>query len=63
MKKIISIAVCLFSISKNIDIFDKSEFDSQTDGIECAVLLSGHYKIKDDVATATIVEDKGSITG
>ena len=49
--------VCLFSLSKNIEIYDESEFDLQTDGIECAALLIGHYKIKDDIATVTIVED------
>jgi len=49
--------VCLFSANKNILIYDKSEFDLQTDGIECAVLLMGHYKINNDVATVTIVED------
>lgn len=49
--------VCLFSLSKNILIYDKSEYDLSTDGVDCMVLLMGHYKIKDDVATVTIVED------
>ncbi len=48
---------CLFSASKQILIYDKAEFDLQTDGIECAALLIGHYKIKDGVATVTIAED------
>ena len=43
--------------SKNIEIYDKSEYDLTTGDIVCPALLIGHYKIKDDVATVTIVED------
>ncbi len=54
--KIIDI-VCMFTLSKNIMIYDKSEYDLTTGDIVCPALLIGHYKIKDDVATVTIVED------
>lgn len=49
--------VCMFTLSKNIEIYDKSEYDLTTGDIVCPALLIGHYKIKDDVATVTIVED------
>lgn len=49
--------VCMFSLSKHIEIYDKSKFDP-TDGIDLSTaLLVGHYKIKDNIATVTIVKD------
>ena len=49
--------VCLFSLSKNIEIYNKSEYNSSTGDVVCTPLLLGHYKINGDVATVTIVED------
>ena len=50
--------VCMYTASKNIEIYDKLEYDSTTiDGIVCEPLIIGHYEIKDDIAVVTIFED------
>ena len=49
--------VCLFSLFKNIEIYDKSEYDATTcDDIRIPLII-GSYVIKDDVATVTIIQD------
>lgn len=49
--------VCQFTLSKNIEIYDKEKYNEATGYIECTALLIGYYELKDDVATVTIVED------
>ncbi len=49
--------VCLYSLSKNIEIYDKSEYNLTADDVVCAALLIGHYELNNNVATITIVED------
>ncbi len=49
--------VCLFSLSKNIEIYSKSDYNSTAGDVICTALLIGHYELKDNVATVTIVED------
>lgn len=49
--------ICLFSLSKNIEIYDKSNYGSTDSDEVCKALLIGHYEIKDNVAKVTIIED------
>lgn len=49
--------VCLFSLSKNIEIYDKMEYNSKVGDEVCEALLVGHYELKDGIATITIIED------
>lgn len=49
--------VCMFSLFKNIEIYDKSEYDSTTCDDIRTPLLIGSYSIKGDVATVTIIQD------
>lgn len=50
--------VCLFSLSKHIEIYDKATFDLNSEYIGGdSALIVGHYKLKDDIATVTIVKD------
>ncbi|MBQ7778905.1 MAG: hypothetical protein IJ404_00275 [Clostridia bacterium] len=49
--------ICLFSLSKNIEVYDKSNYSSTDSNEVCKALLIGHYEVKDDVAKVTIIED------
>ena len=55
-KEVIDI-VCMFSLSKNIEIYDKLKYNSTTGDDVCDALLIGHYEIEGNVAKVTIVED------
>lgn len=49
--------VCLFTLSKTIEIFDKEQFEARSGDEVCEPLLVGGYTIKDDVATVKILKD------
>ena len=49
--------VCKFTLYKNIEVYDESEYDSTTSDDVRTPLLIGSYSIEGDIATVEIIQD------